>query len=131
MKKLALAAFMLFLSGNGYIHSQPWMKEMRLKSTEEANFYNIQSAFNEYWKDRQIERSKGYNPFKRWEYFMEPRVYPSGKIDNRAFQKAFWAYCIDKSSDKASPIWNYIGPSQIPYIIGTTNKSGNGRIQEQ
>ena len=43
-----------------------------------TNFYDVQDAFYEEWGDKEYERGKGYKQFKRWEYFMEPRVYPTG-----------------------------------------------------
>ncbi len=49
-------------------------------NTNEANFYDLQADFNSYWKDKTPERGQGYKPFKRWEDYMAPRVYPSGDI---------------------------------------------------
>ncbi len=43
-----------------------------------ANFYDVQTAFNNYWAGKTIEKGKGYKAFRRWEAYMEPRVYPSG-----------------------------------------------------
>jgi len=46
-----------------------------------GNFYDIQSKFNQYWATRDItEKGKGYKAFKRWEYFTERRVFPSGDL---------------------------------------------------
>ena len=111
--------------------SQPWMQsinEVNEKSQGDVSFYEIQKAFNTYWKDKKVEKSKGYKQFRRWEYFMEPRVYPSGYIDNLAYQKAFWSKINNKSIDKSSPTWLNLGPSVTPYTIDTENKTGNGRI---
>lgn len=49
-----------------------------------TNFYDIQDAFNEHFADpdRDRGRGSGYKQFKRWEAFMEPRVYPSGELIN-------------------------------------------------
>ncbi|MDZ4663771.1 MAG: hypothetical protein SGJ15_02740 [Bacteroidota bacterium] len=45
------------------------------------NFYTIQNAFNDHWKDKDNSvKGHGYKQYKRWEYFMEARVYPSGNI---------------------------------------------------
>jgi len=56
---------------------QPWMYELtRKKSTNEITFNDIRQAFNEYWKNKPQEKGKGYKPFRRWEYFIESRVYP-------------------------------------------------------
>ncbi len=45
-----------------------------------ANFYDIVKAFDAYWKDKPYEKGRGYKVFKRWQYEMEPHVYPSGNI---------------------------------------------------
>ncbi|WP_452228295.1 MULTISPECIES: T9SS sorting signal type C domain-containing protein [unclassified Lacinutrix] len=47
----------------------------------DASFYEIQADFNAYWKGKTPERGQGYKPFKRWEDYMAPRVYPSGDIN--------------------------------------------------
>lgn len=44
------------------------------------NFYTIQNKFNETFKDVVSNKGVGYKQFKRWEYYAEPRVYPSGDI---------------------------------------------------
>jgi photosystem II stability/assembly factor-like uncharacterized protein len=70
---LIAAAFML----TGFeLSAQPWMNDS-LK-----NFYDIQRSFNEYWEGREIEKGKGWKQFKRWEYFWEQRVAPTGEFPN-------------------------------------------------
>ena len=44
-----------------------------------VNFYDVQEAFYAYWDGREITRSNGYKPFKRWEYRMRWRVKPDGE----------------------------------------------------
>ncbi|WP_317899237.1 VPS10 domain-containing protein [Aurantibacillus circumpalustris] len=67
----------LFLINN-LIFGQSWAEKMH---APDANFYEIQQEFNQYWlahdKD---EKGKGYKAFKRWENFVERRVYPSGDL---------------------------------------------------
>ena len=46
------------------------------------NFYEIQQKANAYFEGKDKGRGSGYKQFKRWEYLMEPRVYPSGKLVN-------------------------------------------------
>ncbi len=106
------------------------MKASRLKSAKEFNFYDIQNSFNDYWKDKPIERSKGYNPYKRWEYFMEPRVYPSGVFPNTIIwdeiQKKGSA---EKADMAASASWALLGPDDTPrYFTNNSLIGGSGRI---
>ncbi|MBA3663354.1 MAG: T9SS type A sorting domain-containing protein [Bacteroidetes bacterium] len=89
-----------------------------------VNFYDIQKAFNEYFKDRDLSvKAIGYKPFKRWEYLVEPRVYPTGDMSvlgqNDANFKAFLennpasvtsGKLVNGSSQIASTTWTAIGP---------------------
>lgn len=85
----------------------------------EANFYEIQTKFNEYWQDKDFpEKGKGWKPFKRWEWFVEQRVYPSG--DLRVMDAAMTAYLAemlaapDMRSGSDPATWTFMGPSEIP-----------------
>ena len=76
MKKiitLTIAAVLIVSS----FKAQEWTKMIQ---DPNANFYDIVKEFENYWKDRPYERGKGYNIFKRWQWFTEPRVYPSGNM---------------------------------------------------
>ncbi|MCD4746445.1 MAG: hypothetical protein K8R58_09110, partial [Bacteroidales bacterium] len=83
MKKLnflLLLIFVSFFTFNGftqtaYVNNQPdtsdypyWIGMMQDPT---VNFYDVQKAFNTYWKDRPITKGCGWKPFKRWEYMME------------------------------------------------------------
>jgi hypothetical protein len=99
------------------------------KSVEDANFYDIQQAFNAYWKDKKPERGKGYKPFRRWEYFMEPRVYPTGKLP----AIPLWQVIREKENRKkfspaAATEWTFIGPALVSKDINTKEIGGAGRI---
>ncbi len=71
--------FIVFLSaGCSTLFGQDWVRMMEEPGN---NFYEIQAAFNAYWKGKDVSvPGNGYKPFKRWEAFMEPRVYPSGDL---------------------------------------------------
>jgi len=76
MKRIYTA--LLFLISIGFFNAQDWVQ---LKEDPNANFYQIQASFNQYWQDKDItEKGKGYKQFKRWENFVERRVAPSGDL---------------------------------------------------
>ncbi|MGE0566372.1 MAG: T9SS type A sorting domain-containing protein [Bacteroidia bacterium] len=76
MKKHLLLIIALMFGLN--IYAQNWTEMMY---DPNANFYDVQNLANEYWKDRDVtERGKGYKPYKRWEEFVERRVYPTGEL---------------------------------------------------
>ena len=55
----------------------------------EANFHQVREAFLSHWQGQPYERSKGYKVFKRWEWWMEPRVSPTGqRPEPTVFQRA-------------------------------------------
>ena len=43
-----------------------------------ANYYSTVEAFNLYWADRPDRKGKGYNPFKRWEWYMQFKINEDG-----------------------------------------------------
>ncbi len=57
--------------------AQKWTEMLQ---NPNANFYDIVKEFDAYWKDKPYERGKGYKAFKRWQWYMEPRVYPTGNL---------------------------------------------------
>lgn len=74
MKKLLF--LFAFVSAALYSEAQTWVD---LMTDDDVNFYEVQEAFEEEWGDQGYIRGRGYKQYKRWEYFMEPRVYPSGE----------------------------------------------------
>ncbi|MBI5219572.1 MAG: PKD domain-containing protein [Bacteroidia bacterium] len=126
MRKTVFLLVLIFFAKSSF--SQPWMKlipEDKVKSGS-VNFYDVQKVFNEYWKDKKIERSHGWKQFKRWENFMEPRVYPSGKIPENILWKEYLKLNQQKSNIAN---WTPLGPFPTPMDINTTSaRSGSGRI---
>src|SRR5262245_57969774 len=76
------------------IHASAQWMNTPITSTNNAdpaekrqNFNDIQKIFNDYWKDRtpsedEQENAAGgnYQQFKRWEWFMKPRTFPTGEF---------------------------------------------------
>lgn len=91
----------------------------------DANFYQIQSAFNTYWKNRTITKGCGWKPFKRWESMMMSRITPDGKMPSPdAVLNAYQQYM--SNSDNATSIsGNWV--SQGPFEIGG-GYQGLGRL---
>jgi hypothetical protein len=58
--------------------SQNWAERMQ---DPHGNFYQIKTEFEQYWSTHdRTEKGKGYKAFKRWENFVERRVYPTGNL---------------------------------------------------
>lgn len=91
----------------------------------EVNFYEARDAFERYWAGKEYERSKGYKQFKRWEWFMEQRCFPTGVRPRpdavmRAMQEAPEMFSSNAMMNGA---WQYIGNTSIP-----ANGGGAGRV---
>ncbi|KAB2813888.1 VPS10 domain-containing protein [Phaeocystidibacter luteus] len=83
MKNLRFALFGVLSVAFGTTFAQVgpprYVEEMADPS---VNFYDVQQSFEEHWDGKEVERSQGWKQFKRWEAFMEPRVYPTGERPN-------------------------------------------------
>lgn len=107
----------------------------------QPNFYDIQRAAEEYWKDKlkSLEEREdgeiegGYNQYKRWEWFWEDRLYPSGELRQpdilyKESRKLAALNSRRKSENTlgvtAKPNWQEIGPNVVP----TSNTGGAGRV---
>lgn len=105
-----------------------------LYTNKDRNFYEIQKDFNAYWEGKKVTKGSGFKPFKRWEAFMEPRVYPSGNLSlpNQTFanmqqwQRNF-GRDMDKSGSRAGN-WTELGPIGSPSGPFPYTRTGAGRI---
>ncbi|MEO6302457.1 MAG: hypothetical protein ABIP51_04735, partial [Bacteroidia bacterium] len=118
MKKFTF--LVLFIFSLNSLFSQEWAEKMQ---NPNANFYEIQSDFYNYWTGKDInEKGKGYKAFKRWENFAERRVYPSGELSllsttAKNYQEFLSTYQPETTGNKftsssmiASTTWTAIGP---------------------
>lgn len=120
MKKIILLAVALFSFAS--LQAQPWMRKLK----KDANFYEVQKAFNKYWEGKKIEKGKGWKQFKRWENFIEPRVYPSGKFP----AGQLWKEQVKRSKNKqkSEANWEHLGPFNVPGEINSNKPQGVGRV---
>ncbi|HKK39051.1 MAG TPA: hypothetical protein VJ949_06520, partial [Cryomorphaceae bacterium] len=108
MKKLLLS--FAFLGSAIYSNAQNWVN---LMMNDDVNFYEVQEAFEEEWGSNEYIRGRGYKQFKRWEYFMEPRVYPSGdRVSGAKFMEALKRKGkMGNSEMKSDQPWTSVGPT--------------------
>ena len=106
------------------LKAQLWVDKMQ---NPNENFYSIQQEFKAYWQGRPYEKGKGYKAFKRWEWFAETRVYPTGDVRLASPSKAYEefqkylvanpvaAQKIQSSTSTASTgNWTALGPFGSP-----------------
>ncbi len=129
MKKLKLSLLAGLAFAASSINAQQWVQKMH---DPNVSFYDVQQEFNTYWQNRPYEKGKGFKQFKRWEWFMEPRVYPSG---NKAVISQTWdnyqTYINQNTQARnvyngvnvpQSSTWTAVGPN------GVSSGGGAGRL---
>lgn len=78
-----------------------------------VNFHEIQKQFNDYWKGRKVTKGTGYKPFKRWEWYWEPRVNPDGTFPpNNVVVKEWERYSAEHLADNATGDWKSLSPNK-------------------
>jgi len=122
LTRLVLAALMLLpctslvsqsaRDQRDYRNHPYWIEMMQ---DPEANFFDIQRAFYQYWENRPTHRGDGYKPFKRWEAYWEPRVNPDGTFPEngyvaREFNKYVEEHPIDGNLKTSAKPWTELGP---------------------
>lgn len=102
-----------------------------LMNDSQVNFYDAQQAFNDYWEGKDVTdkytiKGQGFKPFKRWEWFMEPRVYPTGERFDPTANHSAWEDLQKSSTNRVGGgggVWTYFGNTDVPGSAG-----GAGRI---
>jgi photosystem II stability/assembly factor-like uncharacterized protein len=102
---------------------------------KKVTFWDIQKAFQKEWEDKtpskiESENSEegGYQQFKRWEWFVEQRTFPSGNFPSpeilfTEYQQYKTSAMRTSGNQTASANWSFLGPHVIP-----GNGGGAGRI---
>lgn len=100
---------------------------------ETLNFYTIQKVKSNYWNTvDQTSRKGAWKQYRRWEYFWEQRVFPTGEFPNA--NMIFDEY---KNSEKKykpnektlGKVWSPLGPSTSPEAYtSSTREQGLGRV---
>ena len=98
-----------------------WVDQMQDAS---VNFYTVQQSFEQYWGDREIEKGKGWKQYKRWEAYMEPRVYPDGERPSSAVISEIYNWVFSNSAQADLGQWKPLGPFNGPSLggIGRVNR---------
>ncbi len=131
MRKFILALIMLsFFLGSGFAQNDTanypyWIEMMQDKN---ANFYDVQKAFNTYWEGKSPDKSSGWKVFKRWEYMMQFKIDENGfRIPTDKVYSEVQNFMARRSvSSEAN--WVNLGPISLPVNAGTGQPNGMGRV---
>lgn len=143
MKKITLYT-LSFLCIGLYAQAQPWRTIAEARKAE-PNFYDLQQAFSEYYNAttsegkyasvfrqkkgfEEAEEMPGFLQFKRWEYFWEPRVYPTGEFPNSADIFNEWQKLqqqqMQQDNTRAAGNWSLMGPMSVVPTGGGVGRIG-------
>jgi len=144
MRKFLLSSTIIFICFSTSIAQQDWASMMR---NPKANLKDVQKAFYEWYaanqnKDAKKEENKngedeenGQSLFKRWEWMMQARTFPSGNMPDpvkiateyQQFVKNTAHKSTHKTTSAAS--WTYVGNTSVPpNIPADGNMGGDGRV---
>ncbi|MBL7942330.1 MAG: hypothetical protein JNM00_06175, partial [Flavobacteriales bacterium] len=94
-----------------------------LMADPSVKIQEVREAFDREWEGKEVVKGRGYKQFKRWEYFMEQRCYPTG---DRFAPDAVLRAMDEKPEmflkNNLPGIWTYIGNTSIP------SGGGAGRV---
>jgi photosystem II stability/assembly factor-like uncharacterized protein len=106
-----------------------------MSNVKDATFYEVQEAFNQYWENKEVERGKGYKPFKRWEAYMEERVYPSGNMSLTSLTYPNYKKwlrdnesAVNALANRSPALWTELGPVGSPTGPSPYTGTGAGRL---
>ncbi|MFC0605496.1 hypothetical protein [Winogradskyella pulchriflava] len=131
-KTTTLLLLLLFCIGFG--QSQQDVDWTKMSNNKGATFYEVQNNFNDYWRNKTVERGKGYKPFKRWESYMESRVYPSGdmSLPSQTYSNFLkWGranFTLAQRSKAAVSNWKPLGPIGAASGPSPYTTTGAGRV---
>lgn len=122
MKNLFTLILVLCIYSFGY--SQSWTKNLESKNPKDITFFDVQKAFNDYHKDKNVikgyyyvkgEKIKapGWKQFKRWEWNMDMRVDPTTGEFPTTNTAQEWEKFIKSNPNSKSTAGNWVqmGPN--------------------
>ncbi len=139
MKKNILITLIGFAISFSGLRAQDWVQMMQDPS---VNFYDVQKAFNAYWEKNERRTAlrklvggkesqaaeENYEKYKRWEYFTETRVYPTGDRSQISkgtdeIERLFQEHQKNTRAMAMAGNWTLLGPTTT-----TSNGGGAGRL---
>jgi len=135
MKKFVVIG--VFILASVFLYSQPWLKYIPKTKKNNPSFFDEQKAFYKYWSKYEVKngfyvdetgtkkKAYGYKQFKRYEWFMEPRVDKNGYLPVKTYISELEKVKKQKSTNGN---WQSLGPATTPLEIGSSDIRGVGRL---
>lgn len=132
-RRIVLLLAGLMLLPMGLLKAQKWL-DMWVNERGQHSFQEIQKEFNEYFETHEADRGSGYKHFKRWEYYMEPRLGENGDIQDPQAEtwKNYRNYVEQRAiegarTSSANGTWTFFG-SQDHFKGNSGYNGGIGRL---
>jgi len=136
MKKILLFIVISLFVNSEYANAQRWAKDVK---GESPNFFEIQKAFTDHWKPYNVKNGKylengiekkapGWKQFKRWEWYWEQRVGPTGHFPENTVIWDEWQKQVGASSLKTSENDNKVAAAWAPIGPYDETVHGLGRV---
>ncbi|MFT7605089.1 MAG: hypothetical protein ACI8VT_002682, partial [Saprospiraceae bacterium] len=130
MKKIMLLVVLFFTLGSYQLYAQAY-KDLIMNADGSTTLQEIKNLAETYFEGKEKGRGSGFKQYKRWEYHMERRVNPDGKIQNHA--RRTWDV-VKKLNSSNPPVersmvdpWTNLGPTS--YTNGQSGYNGGvGRV---
>ena len=132
MKRFTLViAVLSFLICTNTVMAQNWTDNLPQEKLQQGNltFYEIQKAFNDYWRPFNIDngyytnaqgekvKATGWKQFKRWEYYWQPRIVKeTGQFPKTSASEEREKFLADNPGGLNSLYGNFtsLGPTSSP-----------------
>jgi len=129
MKKYLYSVAVLLMF-SGLLPAQSWMRNLSLKDNDNPSFFDIQKAFYDFAKGKDVKQIHGYKQFKRWEWFYGQRVDENGFMpSSKELWENYRRQVITAKAYRSNPSnWVAMFPDSIPPSPDSTSITGMGRI---
>ncbi len=131
MKRWLVLTVFLFSIGIIFLQGAPdsTPKYVKMMKNPNVNFFDVQKEFRKHFNNRDKGRGSGWKVFKRWEYLMEPRFFPTGDRTNLADPWTEMAEFNQEFAGTDAANWVELGPNTFQNNTGSWNP-GIGRIND-
>lgn len=126
-RRRVIVLFLLIAACSIGASAQSTTLEEALSEIEsDDNFFAVQAKLNAFYQAN--PGAAGYKQWKRYEWFVEPRVYPSGEYRNftHAAMRAHTAVREREDMRSTHGNWSFVGPSD--WTAGASGNAGMGRL---
>jgi photosystem II stability/assembly factor-like uncharacterized protein len=131
MKKISFVLFLLAFTGIS--NAQQFHSDLKKPGTEKPGLPELQASFQDFVKANDLDETKGWKWYRRWEQFHGQRANPDGSIaDDRIFMnEAIKVAAMKKkmaATKDANSSWLPYGPNALPTSPNSVSGHGMARI---